>query len=169
MLAAHGLVFEWVHEHGSQWWLSRSSSSTPGVAGGYAIFPLEYTGWITINSFSHSFPVHKTGAPPEDTAKHRQCGTPQYSVMRHTELRFLLLTMPPIFGMSRYRSRVWNFWLSSWNSSICLFLVCMTFCNGKGGRGGKGVGGWDLEFSQAENQNFATGQNLATFKEFITM
>lgn len=24
--------------------------------------------------------------------------------------------------------------------------------------------GWDLEFSQAENQNCATGQNLATFK-----
>ncbi len=162
MLTAHGLDFEWVHEHGSQWWLSRSSSSLlpfsfPPGAGGCAIFPLEYTGWITINSSSHSLPVLKTGAPPEDTAKHRQRGTPRYSAMRHTEPCFLLLTMPPIFGMSRYRSRVWNFWLSSWNSSICLFLVCMTFCNGKGGRGRKGVGGWDLEFSQAENQNFATG------------
>lgn len=146
MLEAYGLVFEWVHEHGSQWRLSRSSSlssfntssSTPRGKR-RAIFPHEYIGWITINSFSHSLPVHKTGAPREDTAKHRQRGTTQYLVMRHTEPRFLLLTMPPIFGMSRNRSRVWNFWLSSWNSSICLFLVCMTFCNGKGRRGeGKG-------------------------------
>lgn len=39
-----------------------------------------------------------------------------------------ILTILLVFGISRNLSRVWNFWFSSWNSSICLFLVCMTFC-----------------------------------------
>lgn len=66
---------------------------------------------------------------------------PKYSAcgMARLPLQSFLLTMLPIFGMSRNRSRVWNFWFSSWNSSMCLFLVCMTFCNGKEWWGG---GNW---------------------------
>lgn len=86
----------------------------------------EFNAWVSINSFSDSL---------SDTGSHEYESRGLNMVLEvwpASPLQWILLTMLPIFGMSRNRSRVWNFWFSSWNSSMCLFLVCMTFCNGKG-------------------------------------